>query len=403
MSLVPEPAARVSGHVRLVRQKRGSSWYVKFRLPDGRQVQRKLGPAWTERGRPPEGFFTRRLALEALQTVLTDARRGGIAEASRGSRTPFREAAEDWFRWLRDDRKRKASTLAGYRSLLDSALLPEFGDLPLERVSERRIDTYRARLVAEGVLSARSINKRLVALHSILRRAQRVYGLSRNAAALVERQPLKSTREVRVYSPEDIEALARACADEQDAALVRVAAYTGLRLGELRALAWRDVDFAKRIVHVRRNFVSGQFGTPKSGLVRTVPLSDQAALVLDGLSRRPAFAADTDLVFPGPVGQPFDDHALRKRYYAAIARAGLPRLTFHELRHTFGAIAAQVFPISDVQTFLGHAHVTTTQVYLHHVPKVDAAERLSRVFAVDESDGPLVSGPGSAGKASDRR
>ena len=71
-------AARTSGHVKLRKGKRVSTWYLKYRLPDGSQVQQRLGPARSGRGRPPAGHFTRRMAEEALQEVLTDARRGDL-------------------------------------------------------------------------------------------------------------------------------------------------------------------------------------------------------------------------------------------------------------------------------------------------------------------------------------
>ena len=74
-----EPTARpqpVSGHVFRVERKRGPQWYAKYRLQDGRQVQRRIGPAWTERGRPPTGYFTKRKADAWLRDLLDQARRG---------------------------------------------------------------------------------------------------------------------------------------------------------------------------------------------------------------------------------------------------------------------------------------------------------------------------------------
>src|ERR1700678_3049459 len=65
-----------TGHVYRVDRRRGPVWYAKYRLPDGRQVQKMLGPAWTARGRPPGGYFTRRMAEEWLRDVLDQARRG---------------------------------------------------------------------------------------------------------------------------------------------------------------------------------------------------------------------------------------------------------------------------------------------------------------------------------------
>jgi integrase len=111
-------------------------------------------------------------------------------------------------------------------------------------VSVEKIDAYRARLVEDGKLSARTINKRLVVLHGILRRAMRVYELRTNPAALVDRQPLRRSGEFAVLSPAEVEALARAADNEQDAALFCVAAFTGLRLGA--ALAGRRFREAAR-------------------------------------------------------------------------------------------------------------------------------------------------------------
>jgi len=68
-----------TGHVFRVERKRGASWYAKYRLPDGRQVQKRLGPAWSERGRPPAGYYTKRLAEDWLRETLHEARHGTLA------------------------------------------------------------------------------------------------------------------------------------------------------------------------------------------------------------------------------------------------------------------------------------------------------------------------------------
>ncbi len=166
-----------------------------------------------------------------------------------------------------------------------------------------------------------------------------------------------------------------------ESARYALAAFTGLRLGELRALTWADVDFGKRLVHVRRNYTSSTLGDPKSGKVRSVPLIDQAMVAFDGLSRREHFTDGGDLVFCSEVGTYIDESALRRRYCSALDRAGLKRLRFHDLRHTFGTLAVQAFPLSDVRAYMGHADISTTMVYVHHVPQHDAAERLGRVVA----------------------
>jgi integrase len=370
---------RVSGHVELVKRKRGSHYYVKYRLADGRQVFKKLGPAWTGKGRPPDGYFTKKTAEDELQSLLTDARRGKLVGATRTG-TTFKDAAEEWLRYVEHDRKRRPSTVRDYRNCLQRDLLPEFGDAPLEQITTDWVDAFRARLVAEERLSGRTINKLLVMLHGIFRRAMRVYGLLGNPAAAVDRQPVRRSGDFDVLSPGEVKALARAAESGQDAALFVTAAYTGLRQGELRALRWYDVDFKKRLVHVRRGYTHGVLGPTKSGRVRSVPLIDEVAKVLEELAERDLFTAPEDLVFPNIVGKPLDDTKLRRRFYAALDRAGLKRIRFHDLRHSFGTLAVQVFPLTDVKAYMGHADIQTTMIYVHHVPAADAAERLQRAI-----------------------
>src|SRR5215208_7215442 len=75
-----------------------------------------------------------------------------------------------------------------------------------------------------------------------------------------------------------------------------------------------------------------------------------------------------------------DDGRLRGRFKKALASAGLKQLRFHDLRHTFGTIAVQAFPLTDVKAFMGHADIQTTMIYIHHVPQHDAADRLSALL-----------------------
>jgi integrase len=165
--------------------------------------------------------------------------------------------------------------------------------------------------------------------------------------------------------------------DQQDGAIFLTAAYAGLRLGELRSLRWRDLDFGKRLIHVRHSYVMRNEDAPKSGRVRSVPMIDQVAAALDQLSRRSGWTGEEDLVLVSPTGEHIEDSALRRRFYAALKAAGLKHIRFHDLRHSFGTLAVQVFPLTDVKAYMGHADIATTMIYVHHVPQVDAAEKLS--------------------------
>jgi len=286
----------------------------------------------------------------------------------------------------RSRRGRKSSTLRDYRSAIKSTLLPEFGtDTPLEELSEERLSAFRAALLTDGKLARRTVQKHVVLLNGILKRARACKWISRNLMDDVEPVSIGSSGEFNVLSAVQVEAVARK-ADDVFAPAIIVAAYTGLRTGELRALRWRDVDFAGQSLRVSRNMpAGGDEGSPKSGKVRSTPLVDDAARELDGLSRRPSFTGADDVVFCTEVGGMLPEDSLRKALYAALADAGIDRksfpahggFTFHDLRHTFGTMAAQVWPLHDVQAFMGHADIQTTMKYAHHVPKNDAASRLT--------------------------
>ena len=142
-------ASPPSGHVFRLLRKRGSVWYAKYRLPDGRQVQRKIGPAWSERGRPPVGYFTERRAEDWLREVLDEARRGTLPGVVQTGAT-FADAAAEFVRYVRDDRTLKPSTLRGYRSIIDAYLLPAFGERRLEDITAAEIERWRAALSGVG-------------------------------------------------------------------------------------------------------------------------------------------------------------------------------------------------------------------------------------------------------------
>jgi integrase len=407
-SLAPNPVTladlrpkAVSGHLSRVKRSSGERWQVKWRDAAGVEHKRIIGRVWSGSGRPRPGYLAKQQAHRVLDEILAEARRVGPGARRRvGDQPTFADAAAEWLRYVEFDRKRRASTLRDYRQVIDNALLPVFGTVPLAQLTSEMIDAYRQHLVEEGRLAAQTINKYLVLTHGVLKRAQRHWGIVANAAVGIERQPVRRSGDFRVLSPTEVEALARVtrqgghherskrelttaeqqarvAQDEQDAALFVCAAYAGLRLGELRALRWRDVDFGLRMIHVRRAYAQSAEDAPKSGRVRAVPTVDQVAVALDELSRRERLTGPDDLVFPSPDGGHFDDSALRRRYYKALEAAGIAHLRFHDLRHTFGTLAVQVFPLSDVKAYMGHADIATTMIYVHHVPQHDAADRLS--------------------------
>jgi integrase len=175
----------------------------------------------------------------------------------------------------------------------------------------------------EGRLSPRSVQKIMVMLYGVLKRAKRKKWITANPAEDAERVKLVPSGRFKALSVEEVHAVARAAEDEHGAALYITAAMTGLRVGELRALKWADLDFVNRTVHVRENFTDDRLKTPKSGRVRSVPMADQVAVVLDGLSQREHYTQPGDLVFANPYGRYMEEGVLRNGFYTALKRAGL--------------------------------------------------------------------------------
>ena len=380
MSALREP----TGHVFRIDRTRGPEWYAKYRLPDGRQIQKRIGPGWTERGRPPAGYLTKCTAEAWLPDLLDEARRGTLPGLVPSGAT-FADAAAEWLRFIAEDRERKPSTIRDYRSVLAAHLLPAFGGMPLEAITPRAIEDWRKSLAG---LSNRSKNKLLVLLHGIFRRAQTVYGLSINPLAGIEKHPQRSSGDIEVFSPEEVWALVRSSASEQDGTIYLTAAFTGLRKGELLALRWRDDDFGGSTIRVRASYASGSVTTPKSGKVRAVPMAPDVASALAELGGRQHWAGDDDLVFAGEAGNYLDGSALSRRYKVALQRAGLRPLRFHDLRHTFGTRMIAKADIRRVQEWMGHSNIQTTMQYLHYAPREEDARLVAEAFQLAATPAP---------------
>jgi integrase len=371
----------ISGHVFRRQGRRGGVWYAKYHLPDGRQIQRRIGPAWAQRGRPGAGFYTRRTAQAWLDQVLTEARRGELPRMVRTGAT-FADAVAEYMRWLEQDRARKPSTLRGYESIVRKHLLPAFGERRLEDITSDQVEAWSATLVACGLANTTRL-RILTCLHGVMACAKRVWKLPRNPIADVEKPAQRHSAKIEVFTPEEVHALVRAAASEQDAAIFLTAAFTGLRRGELVALRWRAVDFARRSIRVVASYSERALTTPKSGRARSVPMAPPVAEALARLASREAFTSEDDLVFPGVAGGYLDASALYRRYKASLRRASLRSLRFHDLRHTFGTqvISNSAVSILQLKVWMGHADIDTTMKYLRYPPRAGEAELVADAFA----------------------
>lgn len=428
--MAPNPSARP-----FIRQRAtGPFWYAKWSR-NGQPVIRALGRAWVgsdgnggwrrKRGRAPEGVLTEAEAVERMLVLVRehDAQHTELernAEERRRRGISFRELAVEYLDWLEHVKGAKPSTLRDHRFLLAEPgqaykrgngtsrglVMSALGDRPAREVTTRDIEDLLRSVASTGV-SPRTVNKVRQLVCAIFSYGMRpsTYGLAANPAVYADRRREPDRRPLAFYAPEQIEELARSLAagahrdtsrpalspgeiearareDVQDAELVRVAAYAGLRRGELVALRWRDVDFTGRKITVRRSLSADtELRSTKSRRVREVPLPDQAAAALDRLSRRGEFTGPDEYVFANRLGRRLDPSALRRRFERARDAAGLAPLRFHDLRHTCGSLlVAGGIDLASVKAAMGHSRITTTERYLHARPAGELADRFTRAL-----------------------
>src|SRR3954451_24507315 len=248
----------LAAHVREKIGARGRTFYAVLRIPGERnQKWVKLGRKWTGKGRPPEGYLTKKMAEDRCRDLVTDAGRGELP----GQRQPktgltFCAAAREWLAYIEQDRQRRHSTVVNLGSLIDSILIPAFGDsTPVESITPDTVDAYRQKIVQQG-RAPTTVNKRLITLSGIFKLAMKRHGLKANPCEGVERQRHIISGKAPNYEWAEVMALASK-APVPYRFLYVVAAFTGLRMGELRPLRWEHIDFKRRVIRVHGSYVHG--------------------------------------------------------------------------------------------------------------------------------------------------
>lgn len=163
-------------------------------------------------------------------------------------------------------------------------------------------------------------------------------------------------------------------ADPEWRAMIFTAIRTGMRLGEMRALRWDDVDLKASRIRVCQSISRGVITTPKSGRSRTIPLGDEVKAALQSHKH-----LISEYVFCTIEGRMFNKNECKHPLWRACKRAGIRRVGWHPLRHTFAShLVMKGVPIRVVQELLGHATIEMTMRYAHVSPEVpfDAVKAL---------------------------
>lgn len=355
-----------------------AAWYGKWRV-DGRQIKRRIGPKRQPGTR--EGL-TRSQAEARLRRIIEDT----AATPAVVERITVQQAGDRLLAQLAA-LGRKRATVQSYESILRVHLAPHFADQALAKITRHDVEAFMGACRADGQ-SVKSTLNYLGLLHGIFEYALREEWVATNPCKLAAKPRADDTDpDIHYLDTADLEALIRAVPTDDlgrvEAVMYLTAATTGMRQGELLALRWSDVDWSARRVRVRRNFVRGEYGTPKSKRSsRAVPLADRVAGQLDQLHQGSRYQADDDLVFAHPhTGKPIDRSKLLKRFKAALRRAGVRDVRFHDLRHTFGTrMAAHGVPMRALQEMMGHRDFKTTLIYADYAPSAMESEWAEAAF-----------------------
>jgi integrase len=304
------------------------------------------------------------------------------------SQLTLREAAHTWVEGARTGAVRnrsgdpyKPSAVRGYEQSLRLRVLPALGHLRLSQIQRSHIQALADQIAAEG-LDASTVRNTLLPLRAIYRRALARDEVAINPTIGLELPAVRGRRD-RIATPQEATALLEALPAE-DRALWATALYAGLRLGEIRALAWTHIDLTKGTIRIERSWdPEAGYVTPKSRAgTRTVPIP---TVLHDHLSEHARITRRTTGLVFGNGKRPLEPATIHKRADRHWRQAGLERLRPHEARHTYASlmIAAGINP-KNLSTYMGHASIIITlDRYGHLLPgnETDATAQLDKYLA----------------------
>jgi integrase len=367
--------------------KRNGRWRARFPDP------LKGGTAQIERG-----FDLKEEAEDWLDDMKHSSKTGQYVDPAQSARTLGDVVAEWRGTWTDLEPKTKA----GYESILNKHVLPAFGKARLSAITPDAVQRLVNGLASH--LQPNTVRRVHTVLRSVLQLAQTRRYLATNAAANIKLPKKAPRNQQRLYlSAEQVRTLAEAMPERYRVA-VYVAAYCGLRAGELWALRRKDVDLLHSTLHVRQalkdiNTASEHltaaekgliFGPTKTHAARKLSLpAPIAAMLTEHLSGPfPGGNTPDSLIFTAPQGGPVRHGLFYARVFKPAVRRALPKpyhgFRFHDCRHTCAALSLQVSPnLAMVQQRLGHDDIRTTiNIYGHLLPSVEAAlsEGLTTTF-----------------------
>lgn len=347
----------------------------------------------------PGGQRRRRSLFGKTRTEVQDKLRDALKRKSDNIPEPSATLTLSAFltRWLDGKNNLRPESRRRYHDSIKLHLVPQIGRKSLAKLTAVDLQDCYGKLRDRG-LSGTTVSHAHGVLRTALKDATRWDLVTRNVADLVDR-PQRSTQEMTSLTPQEAARLLLAARGDPLEAFYITALTTGLRLGELQALQWRQVDLdghRMQVVATLAAVVDGGpvLAPPKTAKSRrTVTLSEIASEALRDhrlrqLEQRLLVGQhwqDNDLVFCNGFGRPLDANNVRERSFKRLLkRAELPPMRFHNLRHAAASLLlAEGVGIKVISEMLGHADITVTlKIYAHLMPSAQeqAAGAMDRLF-----------------------
>jgi integrase len=371
--------------------KRGQNEGSIFKREDGRWCAvLNIGYANGKRRRKYFYGDTRREVQAQLTKALRDQQQGLPVVAERQTVQQFLE------QWLRDvvQPNLRPSTYTSYEVLVRVHIVPVLGRIPLAQLTPQQVQDLMTQMRKKG-LSERTIQYIRAVLRRALGQALKWGLVARNVAALTD-PPRVRRPEVKPWSLEQAKAFLIAVQGDRLEALYAVELALGLRRGEALGLAWDDLDFEQRTLTVRRTLqrVGGQLqlGEPKTATsARTLTLPRELVGMLrahrvrqlEDRLKAGELWEETGMVFTTHTGRLLEPRNVNHAFARAIERADLPRIRFHDLRHTaISQLIANGTPVTTAQKIAGHSRLSTTADIYTHVVQAQFDEAADRMGAL---------------------
>lgn len=378
---------------------RGRSVYVGAVRVNGGQHQRVLGDV--RKPGTKEGL-TRAMAEARLREVRAEVE-ASVSE-TRATDLTVRGAGERYLEHIAARRALKRATMQDYWIYLRRHFTgpqqatrrgtrpvknpPFFEDRTLASIVKADINRYIEQKLSED-LAPQTLDNHLTLLSAMFAYAIDQGWCSTNPCIGVERPRSDDPDDIpeeprKAHTVEEVAAVLRACASDFERALLTTAYYTGMRLGELLALTWADVDLVGMRIHVKRSWSRGAETTTKSRKRRSVSIAPTVAHALAELVTFTPYGAPDGRVFAHQqTGNVLDEGAVRTMFRAAQREADVPIYKLHDTRSTFATILwSRGEAISTIQAILGHADVRTTMGYIvSYQERGDEGARIEHAFS----------------------